>query len=165
MTMNKTEEMKAENAIRSGRVAIRTVRFEDIPSLMEIEVQATPKTPLTLNLLLGYAVRFGETFAVLEVGKNIAGYIIFDHDGHLLSIAVKPVYRRRGFGTMLVFHALNRTRKTIWLEVRSKNIGAIEFYKKLKFSIAGRVKRYYGDDDALMMVWDKKKTGDDSPAF
>ena len=165
MNMDETLGMKTENAARSGRVTIRTVRFEDIPCLMQIEAQAAPKTPLTLNLLIGYAVRFGETFAVLELEKNITGYIIFDHGGHVLSIAVKPLYRRRGFGTMLVFHAFNRVRKTIWIEVRSKNAGAIAFYKKLGFSITGRVERYYDNDDALMMLWDKKKAGNESPAF
>ena len=89
---------------------------------------------------------------VIETCDDIAGYIIFDTDGHIHSAAVKPVYRRKGLGRMLFLHALESTKKRLWLEVRSKNRGAIAFYKKMGMKIKGRITDYYGNDDALIMV-------------
>jgi ribosomal-protein-alanine N-acetyltransferase len=80
------------------------------------------------------------------------GYIIFDAGGHVHSTAIKPAYRRRGFGRILFMHALASVEKTLWLEVRSKNVEAIAFYKKMGMTIIGRVPNYYGNDDALVMV-------------
>lgn len=37
---------------------------------------------------------------------EIAGYIIFYPQGHIVSIAVHPAYRRRGIGTELVVEVL-----------------------------------------------------------
>ena len=83
------------------------------------------------------------------------GYIIFDLSGHVLSTAVKPSYRRKGFGKMLAMHALKSVPEKLWLEVRSKNIAAIKFYKKLGMKIIGKTSNYYESDDALIMVLGK----------
>ena len=53
---------------------------------------------------------------------------------------------------MLFTHALGCTEKRLWLEVRSENSGAIEFYERLGMKIVKRIPYYYGSDDALVMV-------------
>jgi ribosomal protein S18 acetylase RimI-like enzyme len=53
---------------------------------------------------------------------------------------------------MLFLHALESSKERLWLEVRSRNRGAIAFYKSMGMEIAGKVDNYYGDDDALIMV-------------
>ena len=90
-------------------------------------------------------------FIVVESNRDIVGYIIFDSTGHIHSTVVKPSYRRQGFGKMLFMHALTCTKKRLWLEVRSKNRGAIDFYQSLGMKIVGKITNYYGDDDALIM--------------
>jgi len=136
------------------RGKIRTFKREDIDKILEIEAQAFPKTAYSKETLLAYAERLPDTFFVLETSQDIAGYIIFDWGGHVHSMAVKPIHRRRGFGSMLFRHALKRIHKGLWLEVRSKNLPAIGFYKKLGMRIVGKTPNYYGDDDALIMLSD-----------
>ena len=135
-----------------GPPKIRKFKREDIHKILEIEEEAFPKTAYPKETFLYYAERVPDNFMILESGDDVAGYIIFDMDGHIHSTAVKPVQRRKGFGKMLFLHALESTKKRLWLEVRSKNRGAIAFYKRMGMKITGKVTNYYGDDDALIMV-------------
>ena len=130
---------------------IRKFKAEDINKILEIEKQAFPKTVFSKVTFLNYADNFPDTFIVVESNKNIVGYIIFDLTGHIHSTAVKQSYRRKGFGKMLFMHALRCAKKGLWLEVRSRNRGAIEFYKRLGMKIVGKIPKYYRDDDALIM--------------
>ena len=61
-----------------------------------------------------------------------------------------------GFGKMLFMYALRCAQKDLWLEVRSRNHVAVEFYKKLGMKIVGEIPSYYGDDHALVMRLEKK---------
>ena len=129
----------------------RKFKKEELNKILEIEKQASPKTICSKVTFLNYADILSDTFIVVESGKDIVGYIIFDLNGHIHSTAVKQSYRRRGFGKMLFMHALRRVNKGLWLEVRSRNRGAIAFYKRLGMKIVGKIPNYYGDDDALIM--------------
>jgi len=135
-----------------GNPIIRKFEAGDIGGIIEIEGQAFPKTAYSKELLLHYAAHYPETFVVMETGKGVVGYIIFDKGGHIHSTAVKAAHRRRGFGTMLFRHALNYVDRKVWLEVRSRNTGALEFYKGMGMRVSGRVPYYYGNDDALVMI-------------
>ncbi len=135
-----------------GPPKIRRFKSRDIHKILEIEGEAFPKTAYPKETFLYYARRVPDQFMILEYGDDVAGYIIFDQNGHIHSTAVKPEYRRKGFGKMLFLHALESSKKGLWLEVRSKNRGAIAFYKSMGMEIAGKVDKYYGDDDALIMV-------------
>jgi ribosomal-protein-alanine N-acetyltransferase len=138
---------------------IRAFRSGDINQIIEIEGQAFPKTAYSREIFMDYARRFPGSFIVIERGKDIAGYMIFDRSGHIHSTAVKTAYRRQGLGKMLFSHALSKVKKRLWLEVRSKNRGAIEFYRSLGMEIAGLSKNYYGNDDALIMVLNERLKG------
>jgi len=133
-------------------LVIREFGTDDIDQLVEIENQAFPKTPYTRESLLGYARAVGEGFVVLEKGKDILGYIIFDAEGHVYSTAVKEKHRRKGLGALLFTYASKHSRGKLWLEVRSKNSMAISFYKSMGMKTVGRIGNYYGTDDALIMA-------------
>jgi ribosomal-protein-alanine N-acetyltransferase len=136
---------------------IRKFKLRDISKILEIEEQAFPKTAYSRETILTYANNLPDNFLVIEIGSEIVGYIIFDIGGHVHSTAVKSPYRRKGFGRMLFMHALRYTQKSLWLEVRSKNSGAIRFYKSLGMKTVRRIPHYYGTDDALIMVLDQKE--------
>ena len=134
----------------------RKFKVEDISQILEIEKQAFPKTVFSKATLLNYADRLPDTFIVVQSGKDIAGYIIFDGTGHIHSTVVKKSYRRKGFGKMLFRYASRCAKKGLWLEVRSENRVAIEFYKKLGMKIVGKIPNYYVDDHALIMRLEKE---------
>lgn len=136
---------------------IRRFKAEDINALLDIEKQAFPKTAYSRRTLFSYAKSLPDSFVIIEIGKDIVGYIIFDKSGHIHSTAVKVAHRRKGFGTMLLTHAKKCVKQRLWLEVRAKNTTAIEFYKALGMKIAGKIPNYYGIDDALIMVLNHKE--------
>jgi len=139
-------------------VEIRKFRLEDLNQILEIEKEAFPKTAYPKNLLLQFAGELPDTFIIVEKGKEIVAYMIFDQGGHIYSTAVRPEHRRKGFGRKMFAHALRQTEERLWLEVRSKNTVAIGFYKRLGMKVAGTIGNYYGDDDALVMVLDHRQT-------
>ena len=136
---------------------IRKFEASDIDEILEIERQAFPKTAYSRELFLHYGVQYPETFVVMETGEGIVGYIIFDKLGHIHSTAVKSTQRRRGFGTRLFKYAIKQVDRKVWLEVRSRNTGAIGFYEAMGMRASGSVRNYYGKDDALVMVLDRER--------
>ena len=135
---------------------IRSFTIEDIEKILEIEVQAFPKTAYSRELFLSYAKAPLNHFMVLEAENDIAGYIIFDRSGHVHSTAVTPRHRRKGLGRQLFMHALTCVEKGLWLEVRSRNRTAIQFYEALGMEIIRKDSHYYEDDDALILALRQK---------
>ncbi len=136
--------------------SIKKFRPEYLENIMEIEKQAYPKSSYSRQTIIEFAENLPDTFLVADNGRDIAGYIIFDSGGHIYSTAVKEYFRGKGFGRMLFACALKSCRNNLRLEVRSRNSGAIAFYKRMGMKIAGIIPNYYWGDDALLMVMDRE---------
>jgi len=134
-----------------------------LATILGIEKEAFPKSPYNRFSFLYYASIYPDNFLVYvykDTGmglKKIVGYIIFYPEGHIVSIAVDPAYRRRGIGTELVEEVLKRTKGTARVEVRESNEVAKKFYTQLGFTVQTVIPEYYSDEDALVMV----RTGTD----
>lgn len=135
---------------------IRKFRILDLESILKIEEKAFPKSPYNRFTLLYYARTCPDNFLVYvseDKGLNkIVAYIIFYPEGHIVSIAVHPAYRRRGIGTELVEEVLKVTKGNASVEVRESNEVAKAFYVHLGFSLRTIIPKYYGDEDALLMI-------------
>ena len=137
---------------------IRRFMLSDLNRILEIERQAFPKSPYDIATFLDLYRHYPETFWVdvershgCEQGQ-IAGYIVFTGDGHIISIAVHPDWRRKGIGRRLIERMASHPRiKKIWAEVRLSNRGAQTFYRQIGFQVVGGVSKYYGDEDALIV--------------
>ncbi len=90
----------------------------------------------------------------------IAGYLVLQvigADAEIQSLAVDLRWRRRGLGNTLLEDTLalaaGRGLERIFLEVRSGNLAAQQFYLRRGFEIFGRRSRYYHSpvEDALLM--------------
>jgi len=97
-------------------------------------------------------------YVVRAEGRVIAyigAWIIID-EVHITTLAVAEPYRRRGIATLLVKALVEKARQRgahcLTLEVRPSNTNARCFYEKLGFKVLGRRKRYYCDEDALIMT-------------
>jgi ribosomal-protein-alanine N-acetyltransferase len=152
--MRNLEAEGCRNVAEPAPCTIRPFLIEDLKQILEIEREAFPKTGYPKEVILSYAKRLPGGFIVVETGEQIVGYMIFDQTGHVYSAAVRPSYRRKGFGKRLFFHASEQSYGKLWLEVRSKNTGAIGFYQRIGMRIVGRVQEYYHGDDALIMILD-----------
>jgi ribosomal-protein-alanine N-acetyltransferase len=143
-----------ENVAETTPCTIRPFSLGDLKQILEIERKAFPKTGYPKEVILNYAKRLPEGFIVAETGEQIVGYMIFDQTGHVYSTAVRPSHRRKGVGRKLFLYASERSFGKLWLEVRSKNTGAIDFYQRIGMRTVGKVQGYYHGDDALIMILD-----------
>lgn len=131
---------------------IRNFTYPDLEKILEIENRAFPKkSSYDKSEFLYYFKFYTETFLVYENDKEILGYIIFNPRGHIISLAVDPLHRRKGIGTKLVKEVLKRSGGGSWVEVRESDNVAREFYKKLGFKEKKVIPNYYSDEDAIVM--------------
>ena len=94
---------------------------------------------------------------------QIVGYLCLWEIGdeiHITNLAVDSDRRRRGIARHLLTEILGDARRrrvrTVFLEVRPTNTGALTLYQALGFQVIGRRKGYYYDtgEDALVMEAD-----------
>jgi [ribosomal protein S18]-alanine N-acetyltransferase len=77
---------------------------------------------------------------------------------HILKVAIHPDARRSGFGSRLLAHILDFSRKhrcrLVTLEVRRSNEPAQRVYRRFGFKAVGLRPSYYADDneDAVVML-------------
>jgi ribosomal-protein-alanine N-acetyltransferase len=140
---------------------IEPMRLEDLPAVHAIE-QASFDAPwppeaykndLESNRLAQYLVA--------RIGDDVAAYggmwLMVD-EGHIITFAVHPAWRRQHIGECLLLAfldlALDRGAHEATLEVRLSNLPARRLYEKFGFRPVGLRPRYYSDngEDALIMT-------------
>ena len=145
------------------RLRIEPMRIEDLPEVHAIERASfdAPWPPeayrndLETNRLAQYLVA--------RVGDEIAAYggmwLMVD-EGHIITFAVHPEWRRQHIGERLLLAfldlAADRGAHEATLEVRLSNLPARRLYEKFGFRPVGLRPRYYSDngEDALIMTTD-----------
>ena len=150
---------------------IRGFRSDDLDTVMEINAETLPENYSTFFYRDLYR-RFPETFLVAEADGAIQGYMMCRIERglsklkslrpakqcHVVSIAVKEPYRRRGIASELMTVVMERAKENYganecFLEVRLSNDAAINLYEKLGFSKVKRNYGYYIDgEDAWVMA-------------
>lgn len=138
---------------------------------MQIERQSFPD-PYPRTLLQWLAVNLPTLFLVAteggdrkDNGHELLGYAVAQvltsadaRIGHLISIAVKPLHRRKGIGRQLMQEMIRRLLEEkcsqVRLEVRVHNRAALSLYEKLGFHRQETLRRYYegGEDGALLTL-------------
>ena len=97
---------------------------------------------------------------VAEDERGVAGFLVVRmlvRETEILNFAVRADVRRRGIGTKLIGVAVEWSRglhaEKVTLEVRASNEGAIGFYERHGFVVAGRRPKYYAApvEDALLL--------------
>jgi ribosomal-protein-alanine N-acetyltransferase len=103
------------------------------------------------------------TYLVARVGDEVAafgGMWLMVDEGHIITFAVHPAWRRQHIGGRLLLAFLDlateRGAHEATLEVRLSNLPARRLYEKFGFRPVGLRPRYYSDngEDALVMTTD-----------
>lgn len=160
---------------------LRRATLADLDRIIEIERLSFP-TPWPRDYLAHHLGDDG--FVVIEQDGRVVGYTVIGvkipsflarlerrtralltgHEpeelppvGHILNIAVDPVFRRQGLGQRLLECALEYSRQLgasrVELEVRTGNETAIALYQKYGFEIRELLPCYYSNgEDAFLMV-------------
>lgn len=150
---------------------VRGFRSDDLNRVMLINTECLPENYSTFFYRDLYR-RFPKTFVVAEADGDIQGYLMCRIERglsklkslrparhcHVVSIAVREPYRRRGIATSLMVEVMRNGRQEYsatecFLEVRVSNDAAVRLYEKLGFSKVKRNFGYYLDgEDAWVMA-------------
>ncbi|MBS7640123.1 MAG: GNAT family N-acetyltransferase [Candidatus Bathyarchaeia archaeon] len=139
----------------SSQVTVRRAEKSDLRALYEIEVECFQDGAFPLHYIAHFLEDPEFITLVTVVEGKVAGYVTARVEnfegkcmGHIYSIAVKPEYRRMGFGSCLletVEEILEKMgAKVCYLEARRDNTAAIRFYLKHKYRVFEVLKDYYG---------------------
>ena len=134
----------------------------DLEDAYKIELETNPSPWSKDNFFSSFEV--GHKSLVCKYNDVIIGFLIFSlikKESHLLNIAVLKEWQERGAGTILMDVFIKQSKAMgatkAFLEVRSKNTTAINFYYKFNFlKDAVRTNYYTGSniDDAILMSLD-----------
>jgi ribosomal-protein-alanine N-acetyltransferase len=150
-----------------ARAYIVELRREDAEALAEIHGAAFARTWSAEDFAALLASRGVFCLGVRRVslfGGRLAGFVlvrIAADEAEILTIAVRPADRRRGYGRLLMDEALRRLYaarvQSCFLEVEKANAPAVGLYRRLGFVATGERRNYYrdpkdgGDGTALVM--------------
>ncbi|MFA5450647.1 MAG: ribosomal protein S18-alanine N-acetyltransferase [Dehalococcoidales bacterium] len=150
------------------RYYVRSMQQEDALQMADIAIEAFPTAQPPTNYQREFRNPLARYFVVFDTAAGddspiqymvgYAGFWLMAGEAHIVDIAVREAYRRRGLGELLLIClidlavALNAVKIT--LEVRSSNKNAISLYQKYGFTLEGTRRRYYLDnnEDALIMT-------------
>ncbi len=134
----------------------------DLEDAYKIELETNPSPWSKDNFFSSFEV--GHKSLVCKYNHVIIGFLIFSlikKESHLLNIAVQKKWQKKGAGKILMDVFIKQSKamgaKKAFLEVRSKNKIAINFYIKFNFlKEAVRTNYYTGSDkdDAVLMSLD-----------
>lgn len=98
-------------------------------------------------------------YIVAKINDEVVGFagikIIID-EADIMNIVVKNNFRKKGIGFLLLQQLIDLSKTlnitSISLEVNEKNIAAISLYKKFNFKEIGIRKKYYNNNNAILMI-------------
>lgn len=142
------------------KFGIYKMKVDDLDEVMQIEEESfsMPWSRWMFERELEESKR--SYFLVAKDGNKTIGYIGFwlvIEEAHIVTIAVRKEYRRKGIGTALLASALiiadTLGAKKATLEVRVSNIPAQNLYEMFGFEIVSIRKGFYTDtnEDAYVM--------------
>lgn len=145
-------------------LAIRFFEINDLSQVLMVEKESFhPGQQYDESVFMRY-LDMKHVFLVADLCGKIIGYVLgFVEDSsiaHLASIAVSPSYRGLGIGRRLLEEFEKKATalgaKRIVLEVSKSNTVALNMYVKKGYRIVRRIPKYYGDEDAYLMIKDFK---------
>jgi ribosomal-protein-alanine N-acetyltransferase len=150
---------------QTGGLSMERATAQDLDRILTIE-QASFSTPWTRKMFeveLGQNP-FGRLYVARPSGdqgdRSFIGYVCFwvvFEEFRLMTLAVEPAARRRGYGRALLRHAMALGRAQgatkALLEVRASNAAALQMYGQEGFRQAAVRTRYYANpvEDAILM--------------
>jgi ribosomal-protein-alanine N-acetyltransferase len=139
---------------------LRPMHVEDVARVMAIESRVYP-FPWTDGIFRD-CIHVGYCCWVAEHDGEIIGYFVMSvgaGEAHVLNLCVQPEFQNRGIGRGLLDHIVQLSNehlaKSIFLEVRPSNKGALRLYHNAGFQEVGTRRDYYpapnGRENALIL--------------
>lgn len=97
---------------------------------------------------------YAQVYVYEEDGKVVGFIQVEEHYEilDLINIAVSKEMHGKGIGSKLIQYAIEKSKaEKMMLEVKESNTSAIRLYEKNGFKEINRRKKYYGNEDAIIM--------------
>lgn len=148
--------------MRYMAIKIEDASIRLLGKLCEIEKQCFEEEAFTKQQLAYLLTDYNAIGLVARVNGEIAGFAIARVDigrnasfGHILTVDVAPVYRRKGIAQKLLgeIETIFKEKgiKECRLEVREDNVAALNLYRKFGYKKAGKLEKYYGRAHGLYL--------------
>jgi len=148
----------------SGAMTVRAASLDDVDGILALELAAFPDGPLTRRAVRRFIAAPHKPLMVARRADRLAGYALVSlrkggRACRILSLAVDPLYRRRGVGRELV-HACERWARAhgceaLRLEARWDNAPAIALYRSLGYEEFDRISQHYADGAEALRLENK----------
>ena len=140
---------------------IRNFTLSDMDSILTIERESFPKSPFSRSLFLDFHRNENVVFLVFERDGGIMGDMVFEMNGHAITLAVAGNHRRKGIAAALMKRSLElMSGPFLYLEVRQSNLNAIELYRHLGGLKVNEKKEYYKTPTETAEIWIIPKPGE-----
>jgi|HubBroStandDraft_6_1064221.scaffolds.fasta_scaffold120545_2 ribosomal-protein-alanine N-acetyltransferase len=148
-----------------GMTSARKLRAEDVDAVIAIVGESPEAAIWSAASYTKFAEEDGALALVIETDGEISAFLVGRRIGdqaEVLNLAVATRHRHKAQGTALLTEALEEWRsgggKSVYLEVRESNTGAIAFYERHGFTKMGQRKGYYREPDEAAVTMEKKLT-------
>lgn len=158
--------MALEGPSRCWADNVRNFRPSDADAILAIAQDSPQAAHWSRDDYIQLGAEPGALALVLEIAGELAGFLVgrqVSDQAEVFNLAVHHATRRQGAGSALVVAALlefgSRGAKSVYLEVRESNTGAIAFYERHGFSKTGIRPGYYRQPDEAAVTMLRKLTG------
>lgn len=145
--------------MQKHNILIKYAEMSDVPNIARIELESIDEpwseSQFISALLSDSDILLAASYNNCTIGFIEASFVL--DEININSIAVDAEYRKLGIASMLIASLekiFSGSAEKLMLEVRSRNIPALNLYRKLGFSEDGKRKNFYSHppDDAVLMT-------------
>jgi ribosomal-protein-alanine N-acetyltransferase len=136
---------------------IRPMSEADLELVTVLEEQAYSQ-PWNARIFAEELRQPTRTYLVIEDDRTVLGYaglMVVGTEAHVTTVVVHPDRRDDKLGTRLMLglaaEAITQDAKSLTLEVRASNEPAQRLYRRFGMAPVGVRKKYYQDEDAMIM--------------
>lgn len=156
---------KPMNTTPTNNYQLRDLEIGDAQNLAQVDASAQASAWTAQNFIEEIQAATSGGFGLFaqhekDPQQALVGYLIYRtvlDEWELLNVVTALTERRQGLGLRMMHELIHRAQQAdatrIMLEVRSRNLAAINLYQGLHFRQDGLRKKYYRDDgdSALLM--------------
>jgi len=146
-------------------ITIEDASIRHLDKLYEIEMECFEREAFTKQQIAHLLTDYNSVSLVAKVNSEIIGFIIGiiylernSPTGHILTIDISPIYRRKGIAQKLLQEIekifKEKGVKACRLEVREDNIAALRLYQKFGYKKVAKLKNYYGNAHGIYLKKD-----------
>lgn len=146
--------------IDTKNIVFDTMKHIHLGQIAELERLCFGDEAWSYMLMLGELSDDKKHYFVALSDDDVVGYVGYAHildEAHIMNVAVKEDWRKKGIGNKLLECLLEDSKKReirfATLEVNINNTDAITLYEKKGFSVGGIRKNYYRNTHDALIYW------------